>query len=293
MYLVSLVLIVVLTGCGNGETTPVGTADASGEDVVDTKGETNKEEEKDQKEKADTDKKENEKEEDDTASKKVEKTRPKFEITDNWYIKPIAEDANKKIVLLTIDDAPDEHALEMAKTLKELNAKAIFFVNGHFLNTKEEKEILQKIHDMGFEIGNHTYHHEALRWEENGQRVELAKEKQKKEIVGLNNLIEDIIGERPKFFRAPHGMNTDYSEQLAAQEGMALMNWSYGYDWNQEYQNAEALTDIMLNTELLGNGANLLMHDREWTAKALDNIVRGLRDKGYEMVDPGLIKTPE
>ena len=51
----------------------------------------------------------------------------------------------------------------MAKELKALNAPAIFFVNGHFLDTPEEKEKLKKIHDMGFMIGNHTYSHSSLK----------------------------------------------------------------------------------------------------------------------------------
>ena len=42
--------------------------------------------------------------------------------------------------MLTIDDAPDKRALDMAKTLKDLDAPAIFFVNGHFIDTDEERE---------------------------------------------------------------------------------------------------------------------------------------------------------
>lgn len=218
------------------------------------------------------------------ASQKDGISEPLYELTEkNWSIQPIVDQAEEKVVLLTIDDAPDKHALEMAKTLKSLDAKAIFFVNGHFLESDEQKQVLKKIHDMGFVIGNHTYHHQSL--------SDITKEEQKQEIVSLNDLIEEIVGERPQFFRAPNGQNTDYSKQVAEEESMLLMNWSYGYDWNQEYMNEEALSDIMVNTELLGNGANLLMHDREWTAKALSDIVAGLRDKGYEIVDPALIKT--
>ncbi|WP_079529703.1 polysaccharide deacetylase family protein [Halobacillus hunanensis] len=208
---------------------------------------------------------------------------PKYEITDTWSFKPI-DQANEQVALLTFDDAPDEHALEIAKTLKELEAPAIFFVNGHFLDTSEEKKVLKQIHELGFAIGNHTATHTSL--------PTLSKEQQKQEIVGLNDKVEEIIGERPQFFRAPHGQNTEYSKQLAAEEGMLVMNWTYGYDWNAEYQDAERLADIMVNTELLYNGANLLMHDREWTAKAVPEIVKGLRGKGYELLDPSLIKTP-
>ncbi|MGM0844438.1 MAG: polysaccharide deacetylase family protein [Bacillota bacterium] len=202
----------------------------------------------------------------------------------NWSVQPI-DAANEKVALLTIDDVPDKYALEMAKTLKELDAPAIFFVNGHFLGTEEEKETLKQIHEMGFSIGNHTYNHPSL--------PDLTEEEQKAEIVELNELITSIIGEKPKFFRAPFGQNTDFTKSLAASEKMALMNWTYGYDWEAEYQNKEAIADIMVNTEFLRNGANLLMHDRAWTNEGLADIVKGLRDKGYEILDPELIQTPQ
>ncbi|MBD7983390.1 polysaccharide deacetylase family protein [Sporosarcina sp. Sa2YVA2] len=210
---------------------------------------------------------------------------PLYELNPKTYsIEPIG-DANPNVVLLTIDDAPDKRALDMAKTLKEMDVPAIFFVNGHFINTDEKKEILKELHDMGFVIGNHTKTHANLK--------SLSEEEQKEEIISVNEIVEEVTGERPKFFRAPFGSNTDYSRALAQQERMLLMNWSYGYDFVKEYMTKEAITDIMINTELLRNGSNLLMHDREWTADALEDIVNGLRDKGYEFVDPKLIKTVE
>lgn len=208
---------------------------------------------------------------------------PKYKINPkNFNIEPIGE-ALDQVILLTIDDAPDKHALEMAKTLKDLNVNAIFFVNGHFLQTPEQQALLKEIHNMGFLIGNHTMTHQNLKT--------LSNEEQYKEIVELNNLVEKIIGERPKFFRAPHGVNTDYSREVVSNEKMVLMNWSYGYDFMKDYMNKEALTDIMVNTELLHNGANLLMHDRKWTNEALKEIVIGLENKGYTAADPKLIET--
>lgn len=206
---------------------------------------------------------------------------PQYMVSDTWSIVP-KDDAEEEVVLLTIDDAPDGHALQMAETLYELDANAIFFVNGHFLNTPEDEEILKKIHDMGFHIGNHTNTHPFL--------PDIPEDEQTEEIIGLSDRIEEIVGERPRFFRAPNGANTEHVIDLVEEEGMTLMNWSYGYDWEEEYMSSGAIADIMVNTELLGNGANLLMHDREWTAKALGDIVHGLRDQGYEIVDPGLIE---
>ena len=68
------------------------------------------------------------------------------------------------------------------------------------------------------------------------------------------------------------------------------MNWTYGYDWEKQYRDPDSLADIMVNTPYLTNGANLLMHDREWTSAALPKIVEGLRAKGFGFIDPKTIK---
>ena len=215
-----------------------------------------------------------------------------YRLNDTYSVVPI-DDADENIILLTIDDAPDKHALEMAKTLKELDAPAIFFVNGHFLTTPESEEMLKEIHEMGFPIGNHTYSHKNLK--------DLSEEEQREEIVSVSDRVEEIIGERPKFFRAPHGSNTEFSENLVAEEKMLLMNWTYGYDYFEPYMDKDKIVEAMISGEgpevdvpysLLKPGANLLMHDREWTNAGLKEIVEGLREKGYEPVDPRLIETP-
>lgn len=200
-----------------------------------------------------------------------------------WSFEPI-EDADPKVVLLTFDDAPDKYSLEIAKTLHKLKVPAIFFVNGDFLENDKNKKMLKEIHDMGFTIGNHTYSHVNLK--------ELSEKEQEREIVKLNDMVEDIIGERPAFIRAPFGSNTDYSKKIASQEKMLVMNWTYGYDWEKEYQDKAALTKIMLNSPYLANGANLLMHDRKWTSEAIEDIVKGFQKKGYKILDPKLIETP-
>ena len=223
-------------------------------------------------------------EEEEVEKPEEEIVEPQYELDATWGVKPI-DDANSKVVLLTIDDAPDKHALDMAKTLKELDAPAIFFVNGHLIDSDEKKAIVKEIHDMGFAIGNHTKTHADLQ--------QLTEDEQREEILSVSDRVEEVIGERPLFFRAPFGQNTDYSKELVGEDGMLLMNWSYGYDWLNEYMEKDAIADIMINTELLHDGVNLLMHDREWTADALKEIVEGLREKDYEMLDPALIKGVE
>ena len=218
-----------------------------------------------------------------TAAKPIEEISQTYQVNlTNWKIEPI-EDGEKKVALLTIDDAPDRYSLAMAKKLKEMNASAIFFVNGHFLESEAQKKILKQIYDMGFEIGNHTYSHAVL--------PESDEETQKEEIIKVNDMVETVTGERPRFFRAPYGQNTDFSKQIAKEEKMQLMNWTIGYDWEKQYQDKDALVKVMLTSKELYPGANLLMHDRKWTNDAMSDLVEGLRAKGYRVINPREIKS--
>ena len=265
--------VLFLSGCGEDAGGTEHTA-VNGSESPQTEQETKLEEEK---------KELREEETKETSAQPSENIVQNYQINQiNWKIEPI-DGTNEKVALLTIDDAPDQYSLEMAKKLKELNTSAIFFVNGHFLETDEKKQILKQIYDLGFEIGNHTYSHASL--------PDIDEEKQREEIVKVNDMVEEITGERPRFFRAPFGRNTEFSKQVVKAENMQLMNWTMGYDWEKQYQSKDALVKIMLTSNELYPGANLLMHDREWTKDALPGIVEGLRAKGYKLLDSHEIKS--
>lgn len=280
--------LALLTACSSGEDNQAATDtnNETEETTSETTSETKEESSKDSAEAdAEAEVAEEEGSEETEAEEEPAQAEPLYRVNPaNSAVEPIAG-ANPQAVLITIDDAPDKQGVAMAETLKELNVPAIFFVNGHFIDTDEEEENLKKIHDMGFAIGNHTYSHPNLKT--------IPEDQQREEIVSLNDRIEEIIGERPEFFRAPHGVNTDFSRALVEEEGMVLMNWTFGYDWEKQYMDAAALADIMVNTEFMRDGANLLMHDRVWTAEALPAIVQGLEDKGYEFIDPDTIEGVE
>lgn len=186
-----------------------------------------------------------------------------------------------KLFLITIDDAPDEHMLDLAKACSDVGVKAIFFVNGFFLQDKVQVAAVKKVLAMGHSIGNHSHSHSKL--------TLLSYEEQKKEIVDFNQALETTLGVRPRFFRPPFGKYSADTLQLCAEAGLTLLNWTYGYDDLSAYKTPEALTKVTLESPRLISGATLVFHDQPCTAKALPDILRGLLDMGYQPVDPALI----
>lgn len=198
-----------------------------------------------------------------------------------YYIKPIDEQADPKVVLLTFDDGPKEKEMnqKMINIMDEHGAKAIFFLNGDKI--KQKPELLELIHESNNTIGNHSYAHIPL----NKETPEVIDEQIEKTQI----LIEEIIGERPQFFRPPHAAGNDYIKKKVKEEGMLYMTWSNGsLDWDRDHQTAEAVIKNVM--EQLRPGSNILMHELPWTIEALDELLTKISDEGYRFVDPRSIR---
>lgn len=218
----------------------------------------------------------------------------------NYYIDPeissvlpANEDANPNVVLATVDDVPRKlpetptSSVEEAQAMADRGIYGIFFVNGMYLqgeDGEEGRQALKEIADMGHVIGNHTLTHYSLDQVPNEETL-------RHEIIGNQDIIEEVIGYRPQFFRPPHGIEAPGLEGILEEENMVSMNWSYGFDWDENYSDPATLADVMVNTEFLSPGANLLMHDLTWTNEAMPAILDGIQAKGYEFVDARDIAT--
>src|SRR5699024_5262381 len=138
ILIVLIGLVFLLAACnGNTEANTNETTENNNEEEIEKESE-NINEEKEEKNESNEEKKnekeskkKNEKTEKKTKSNEEEKdeVEPLYSINEEiWSLEPLKEETNSKVVLLTIDDAPDSHALEMAETLEALNVNAIFFV---------------------------------------------------------------------------------------------------------------------------------------------------------------------
>lgn len=208
-----------------------------------------------------------------------------YRMTKAYRIVPIdKETATSKVVLLTFDDGPkDEATLKpLLDTLDKHHAKAIFFVNGY--RVKAHPELLKEIDERGQVIGNHSWDH-----------IELGKEKAdkiKEQIGKTQDIVKEVTGKTPVFFRPPFASANDSVHRIAADNGLLYMTWSNGsLDWDMNKVKLEDRPQKIIDNvmEQLHDGANILMHELPWTADTLDNLLAQLEAKGYSFVDPNAI----
>ncbi|NUN96062.1 MAG: polysaccharide deacetylase family protein [Candidatus Omnitrophica bacterium] len=90
------------------------------------------------------------------------------------YTARAVEPVPDKTVVLTFDDAVKSHRTFVGPLLKELGFSATFFVTQAWMSDTENfmnwKDIAE-LHEMGFEIGNHTWSHLGLSKPERAERV--------------------------------------------------------------------------------------------------------------------------
>lgn len=198
----------------------------------------------------------------------------------NYIFRPIAPDGETKVVLLTFDDGPKDEDMvgRLLETLDKHGAKAIFFLNGTRIEAKPELAV--RIYENGHAIGNHAWDHIVLPGE--------SEETINRQIMDVQNLVKELIGEAPRFFRPPHGAGNDYIRAKVKEEGMLYMTWSNGSkDWMEGYQTPESVVEQVLDQ--LHPGSNILMHELPWTVEALDTLLTRLKELGYAFLDPGAI----
>jgi len=207
---------------------------------------------------------------------------PLYRMNGVYDIVPIDPDqTDKRVVLLTFDDGPKsaDTLAPMLDTLDRYGAKAIFFVNGYRVD--KNPDLLKEIHDRGHAIGNHSWDH-----------IPLGKEKPetvRDQIGRVQDIVRELTGEEPRFFRPPHASGGEDVRRIAGEFGLLYMTWSNGsLDWDlgkvKEEDRPRAVIDNVMKQ--LRPGSNILMHELPWTAEALDGLLAAIRGEGYRFVDP-------
>jgi peptidoglycan/xylan/chitin deacetylase (PgdA/CDA1 family) len=186
---------------------------------------------------------------------------------------------NQKSLYLTFDDGPNPSATEhILQILEASKAPAAFFLIGK--NVERFPELARKVSEAGHDIGNHTYDHTKLHFKGSGFiRSSLRRS---------HEIIVQVTGRPPRFFRAPHGLRNPFVTAAARQRGYAICGWTFGV-WDSDRPGVERIRRRVLAH--LKPGAVILLHDgdgrdpggdRSQTAQALSGIIADARQAGYE-----------
>ena len=106
----------------------------------------------------------------------------------------------------------------------------------------------------------------------------------RKELQTLRETIGTVTEEPCVFFRIPGGEYNNEVLRTVYACGSYPVAWSIdSLDW-KDY-GADSIVDTILNHKALGDGAIILMHNgAKYTKDALERVITGLQDKGYEIV---------
>ena len=163
---------------------------------------------------------------------------------------------------------------ELLRILKENNVKATFFLCGYWVEKYPDE--VKKIAEAGHDLGNHSATHPHM--------SQLTAEQITDELQKCHQNVKDLTGIEMDLFRPPFGEYDNEVIETAAANGYHTIQWDIdSLDWKE--QGAQAEINQVLNHKHLGNGSIILFHnDAKYTPKVLDTILKGLKEKGYEIV---------
>ncbi|MGW8063683.1 polysaccharide deacetylase family protein [Streptomyces ziwulingensis] len=148
------------------------------------------------------------------------KARKGFEVRGQENLPPVftSVPTEERIVFLTIDDGAEKDPAFL-RMMSELKIPYTAFLSDYLV--KEDYGYFKKMQDRGVTLNNHTLNHPYL--------PGLSYAGQKREICGMQDVIEKRYGTRPTLFRPPYG-NYDRDTLRAAKAcGIA-----YVPIWNEE-----------------------------------------------------------
>ncbi|WP_367875161.1 polysaccharide deacetylase family protein [Luteolibacter sp. Populi] len=121
--------------------------------------------------------------------------------------------------LITIDDGPDPaDTPAILDLLDAYNVKAVFFVIGE--KVKAHPELAREILRRGHELANHTMTHPA------GSFWAAGAVRTRREIAGCSRIIEEVTGQKPRWFRAPVGHRNWFTHPVCHELGMEVIAWN-------------------------------------------------------------------
>ena len=153
-------------------------------------------------------------------------------------------------VSLTIDDGPDpEVTPAVLDLLDAANARATFFCIA--ARAEAHPQLCREIVRRGHSVQNHSHGHSHTFSLLGTRAIE-------REIGRAQDVLAQITGQRPRFFRAPAGLRNPFLDPVLFQQQLQLVSWTRrGFD-TQRRDPTDVLDRL---TRGLNAGDILLLHD--------------------------------
>lgn len=113
---------------------------------------------------------------------------------------------------------------------------------------------------------------------------QLSDEEKTQELMSVHEKVKELTGVEMQLFRPPYGDYDDAVVLNARENGYYPIQWDVdSLDW-KDY-GVDSILNTVLNHKALGNGSIILCHNgAKYTADALDALLDGLKEKGYQVV---------
>lgn len=182
---------------------------------------------------------------------------------------------DKPQVALSFDAAwGNEDTAQIMDILAKHNVKVTFFMTGGWVESFPED--VKYIASQGHDLGNHSENHKNM--------SQLSDEEIRSELQKVHDKVKALTGQDMTLFRPPYGDYDDQVVTVSRDMGYYPVQWDVdSLDW-KDY-GTESIIKTVLNHRHLGNGSIILMHNgAKYTPAALDAVITGLQDAGYELV---------
>lgn len=184
-------------------------------------------------------------------------------------------DTPEKKVALSFDAAwGNEDTQKILDILKKYDLHVTFFMTGGWVEAYPDD--VKAIQAAGHDLGNHSENHKNM--------SQLSDMEKKEELMAVHNKVKKLTGVDMELFRPPYGDYDNAVINTAKACGYYTIQWDCdSLDW-KDY-GVDSIINTVCNHKNLGNGSIILMHNgATYTAQALESVIQGLQEQGYEIV---------
>ncbi|CAG8975718.1 hypothetical protein HYALB_00009125 [Hymenoscyphus albidus] len=180
---------------------------------------------------------------------------------------------HRKVVALTIDDAPSQHTPALLSLLATHNATATFFIIGSQIPSPHTNPILSQILAGGNELGNHAQHDEPS--------ISLPLPELESQIRAIDALLPPNASGH-KYFRPGSGFFNRKMVQRVRGVGYRMV---LGSVYPHDAQIRSARRNARHVVAGVRPGSVVIVHDRRgYSVEQLGMILEGLGGRGFEVV---------